>query len=73
MTITQKRESNKRQRPDSNSDRISSLYKTHNIDNLNNFTSENSIFPTPNFSKEFFEIDLFKEDLFKDLFFFCRN
>ena len=65
MTVTQKRESNKRQRPNSNTDRIFTLYKTRNIDNLNNFTSENSIFTTPDSSKKSFEIDLFKEAYLK--------
>ena len=50
MTIKQKRESNKRERPDSNSDRISPLYKTRNIENLNNSTPGNSIFTTPDSS-----------------------
>ena len=65
MTIAQKRESNKRQRPDSNSDRISPLYKTRNIKNQNNFIPENSIFTTPDSSKETFEIDPFNETYLK--------
>ena len=46
IIMTQKRESNKRQRSDSKSDRISPLYKTCNIENLNNSPSESSIFKT---------------------------
>ena len=65
MTITQKRESNKRQRPDSNSDLISPLYKTRNIENLNNSTPEKSIFTTPHSGNESFEIDPFKEAYLK--------
>ena len=65
MKIRQKRESNKRQRPNSNSDPISPLYKTLNIDNLNNFTSEKSIFTTPDSRKESFGNDLFKEAYLK--------
>ena len=65
MTIAQKRESNKRQRPDSNSDRISPFYKTRNIKNQNNSIPENSIFTTPDSSKETFEIDPFNETYLK--------
>ena len=65
MTITQKCESNKKQRPDSNSVCISPLYKTRNIDNLNNSTPEKSIFTTPNSCDETFEIDPFKEAYLK--------
>ena len=61
IITTQKRESNKRQRSDSKSDRISPLYKTRNVENLNNSPSESSIFKTPDSSKETVEFDLFKE------------
>ena len=65
ITITQKRESNKRQRLDSKSDRISPLYKTRNIENLNDSSPKNSIFTTPDSSKETSEIDPLKEAYLK--------
>ena len=65
IIITQKRESNKRQRSESKSDRISPLHKTRNIENLNNSPLESSIFKTPDSSKETVEFDLFKEAYLK--------